>query len=324
MMSPARLFAMCTIALTTVSGGANAAEYPNRPVHLVAPYAPGGSTDFVARLYAKNLTEQLHQPVIVENRPGASTNIGSEAVAKADPDGYTLLISDGAHIWNSAFGPVPAFSPLSALIPVVRVTSTPFVVAANPKTEFSTARALIAAAKAHPGKYTISSANVRVFVELLNSRAGIKLLHIPYKGGALATSDAIAGQVDMVYAGLPVLLPFIQSGKLKALAVTSSKRSAALPEVPTISELGIDYEINIRYTIYAPAGTPRAVQDRLIKATQKITAQKDFQARLLAAGIEADSAHPEKLQAQARQELAMWKQLAKERPDLVETGHKAR
>lgn len=317
MLNPVRLFAVSVLALTSMSGSANAAEYPNRAVHLVVPYAPGGSTDFVARLYAKQLSEQLHQPVIIDNRPGASTNIGSEAVARSEPDGYTLLISDGAHVWNSVFGPAPSFSPLSALIPVVRVTSTPFVVAANPKTEFSTARELIAAAKAHPGKYTISSANVRVFVELLNSRAHIKLLHVPYKGGALAASDAIAGQVDMVYAGLPVLLPFIQSGKLKALAVTSTKRSTALPKVPTIAELGINYEINIRYTVYAPAGIPRAVQDKLIKATQKVTAQKDFKARLLAAGIEADSAHPEKLEEQAREELAMWKQVAKDRPDLV-------
>ncbi|MBV6303783.1 hypothetical protein KVP10_02730 [Candidimonas humi] len=306
-------------ALLTTSG-AQAAGYPDHPIHLYVPYGAGGSTDFVARLYAKKLAEQLHQNVIVENRPGAATNIGSDAAAKASPDGYTVLLSDGAHIWNSVFGPAPSFSPLKALVPIVRVASTPFVVAANPKAPFATAKDLLAAAKAQPGKYTISSASLRLFVELLNSRAGIKLLHIPYKGGALATSDAIAGQVNMVYAALPVLLPFIHSGKLRALAVTSRHRSTALPDVPSFAELGIDYDISIHYTIYAPAGVPAAVRQKLIQATQAISQEKDFRARLLASGTEADSNHPEQLEAEARRDLAMWQQVAKERPDLVELG----
>jgi tripartite-type tricarboxylate transporter receptor subunit TctC len=193
-------------------------------------------------------------------------------------------------------------------------------VAANPKAPFATAKDLLAAAKAQPGKYTISSASLRLFVELLNSRAGIKLLHIPYKGGALATSDAIAGQVNMVYAALPVLLPFIHSGKLRALAVTSRHRSTALPDVPSFAELGIDYDISIHYTIYAPSGVPAAVRQKLIQATQAISQEKDFRARLLASGTEADSNHPEQLEAEARRDLAMWQQVAKERPDLVELG----
>ncbi|UHL65453.1 tripartite tricarboxylate transporter substrate binding protein [Paralcaligenes sp. KSB-10] len=312
------------IAMTLVCGlkPALAESYPTRTIHIIIPYSPGGSTDFVSRLFAKNLSERLGQAVIVENRPGASTNIGSDAAAKAAPDGYTLLISDGAHIWNSVFGPKPPFNPLSALLPVSLIAQMPFVVAANPKIKFPTIKELIAAAKAAPGKFTISSASVRIFVELMNARAGMKLLHIPYKGGALAASDAIAGQVDMVFAALPALLPFIQSGKLKPLGVTSLKRSAALPSVPTLAEIGVNYDISIRYILYAPAGTPVSIQNRLAQATREIIQQKDFSQRLLAVGGEVAPSRPDELSAQIRRDLTMWQQVAKQLPDLVEIKSK--
>jgi len=295
-----------------------AQPFPDHPIKLIVPFGAGSAVDTIARVVGAQVAEQINQSVVIDNRTGANGIIAAEMAAKAPADGYTLFMpNDGIMAANPALYPHLPYDPLKDFAPVTLASTVPLVLVSNPSFVAKTVPELIAAAKAHPGKYTISSANVRMFVELLNSRANIKLLHIPYKGGALAASDAIAGQVDMVYAGLPVLLPFIQSGKLKALAVTSTKRSTALPKVPTIAELGINYEINIRYTVYAPAGIPRAVQDKLIKATQKVTAEKDFKARLLAAGIEADSAHPEKLEEQAREELAMWKQVAKDRPDLV-------
>ncbi|TCT08588.1 Bug family tripartite tricarboxylate transporter substrate binding protein [Paralcaligenes ureilyticus] len=313
-----RLAGIVVITIVTSLSPAIAQDYPTRLIHLVVPYSPGGSTDFVARLYAKKLSEQTGQPVVVDNRPGASTNIGSDVVARSTPDGYTLLFSDGAYIWNSVFGPMPPFDALTGLTPVGLVANTPFVVAANPKTKFSTMKELIAAAKSAPGKYTISSASLRTFVELMNSRAGMKLLHVPYKGGAAATTDAIAGQVNMVYAALPVLLPFIQSGKLKALGVTSLKRSPALASVPSLSEIGVNYDISIQYVVFAPANTPASIQARLAQATKKVTSDKDFSKKLLVAGSEAVSMPPAELRAKVRGELTMWQHVAKDLPDLVD------
>lgn len=312
-----RLAGIIVMTIATSLSPAIAQDYPTRLIHLIVPYSAGGSTDFVARLYAKKLSERLGQAVVVDNRPGASTNIGSDVVARSTPDGYTLLFSDGAYIWNSVFGPVPPFDALTGLIPVGLVANTPFVVAANPKTKFSTMKGLIAAAKLAPGKYTISSASLRTFVELMNSRAGMKLLHIPYKGGAAATTDAIAGQVNLVYAALPVLLPFIQSGKLKPLAVTSLKRSPALASVPSLSELGVDYDISIQYVVFVPAKTSALIQARLAQATEKVTSDKDFSKKLLVAGSEAVTMPPDELRAKVRRELTMWRQVAKDLPDLV-------
>jgi len=317
-----RLAAICPtvlIALAVFPRVVLAQDYPSHAIHIIVPYGAAGSTDFVSRLYAKDLAEQLGQSVIIDNRPGASTNIGSEVAASAPPDGYTLLITDGAYRWNSVFGPVPPFNPSTALLPIAMIAKMPFVIAASPKKKFSTLKELIADARAAPGKYTISSASVRIFVELLNSKAKMELLHIPYKGGAQAISDAISGQVDMVYAALPALWPFIQSGQLKPLGVTSLKRSAAIPDVPTVAETGVDYDISIQYVVYAPAGTPAAIRDRLAAATEKIVAQKEFAQRLLAVGSETGPSTAAQLTDANRRELVMWQQVAKQLPDLVET-----
>jgi tripartite-type tricarboxylate transporter receptor subunit TctC len=302
----------------------SAAEYPSKPVHIIVPYGAGGSTDFVSRLFAKRLSDQLGQPVLVENHPGAATNVGSDFVAKAPADGYTLLISDGAHTWNAAFGPIPSFDPGTGLIPVSLVGQVPFVVAANPKFAMNNVKDLITAARAAPGKYTIGSAALRVFVEVMNARAKMKLLHVPYKGGAAATADTIGGQVDTVFAALPVLYPLIRSGKLKPLGVTSVKRSAALPSVPTLQEAGVDYNVSARYVLYAPAGTPGAVINRLSEATQKIVSQPEFANQLLTVGGETGASTPAALQQEQEQEVSMWRDVAHKMPELVETSNKAR
>jgi tripartite-type tricarboxylate transporter receptor subunit TctC len=286
------------------------------------PYGAGGSTDFVSRLFAKRLSERLGQPVLVENHPGAATNVGSDFVAKAPPDGYTLLISDGAHTWNAAFGPVPSFDPVTGLIPVSLVGQVPFVVAANPKFGMNDVKDLIAAARSAPGKYTIASAALRVFVEVMNSRAQMKLLHVPYKGGAAATADTIGGQVDTVFAALPVLYPLIRSGKLKPLGVTSAHRSAALPNVATLQEAGVNYDVSARYVLYAPGGTPAAIIDRLSQVSQKIVSEPEFAKQLLTVGGETGSSTPALLQQEQEQEVSMWRDVAHKMPQLVETSNK--
>lgn len=317
-----RFVAVLAAAFTLFLQPAPAADYPAKPVRIVVPYGAGGSTDFVSRLFAKQLSEQLGQPVLVENHPGAATNVGSDFVAKAPPDGYTLLISDGAHTWNAAFGPVPSFDPVTGLAPVSLVGQVPFVVAANPKFGMNDIKDLIASARAAPGKYTIGSAALRVFVEVMNARAHMKLLHVPYKGGAAATSDTMGGQVNMVFAALPVLYPLIQSGKLKPLGVTTPKRSAALPDVPTLQEAGVDYDVSARYVLYAPGGTPAAVIERLSQAAQKIVAQPEFAQRLLTVGGETGPSTPAGLQQEQQQEVSMWRDIAQKMPELVETRAK--
>ncbi len=301
-----------------LAGGAAAQDrYPSQPIRIVVPYPAGGSTDLIARQLAEQLGKELGQTVVIDNRPGGGTNIGAETVARTKPDGYTLLFANNSQVLNPHFGPVPSFE-LSALQPISLVSRVAFVVAANPKTPFNTGAELLAAAKAAPGKLTVSSAQLDLYVELLNRKAEISLLHVPYKGGAPATTDAISGQVNMVFALTPVLLPHIQAGRLKALAVTTGKRLNALPDVPTLTELGVDYDISIWYGLMAPAGTPKAIIDRLAAATQKIMSSPDMMARNRAGGSEPAWSTPEEFQAQLRRESAFWQQTARAMPHLVQ------
>lgn len=304
---------------TSYPGPAAAQNYPDQPVRLVVPYPPGGSTDLIARLYAEKLSKELGQAVIVDNRPGAATNIGSEAVARAKPDGYTILFGGDGPTINSVFGPSPSFDPLTAFAPISLITRVPFVIAANPKAPFSNIKEFLAAARSVPGKYSISSAQLNLYVELLKNRAGVHLLHIPYKGGAQAATDAIAGQVDSVYALVPVLLPHIQAGKLKPLGITSSKRLEALPATPTLVENGVDYDITIWYGLLAPAGTPNSIVNRLAAATQSIVAKPDFVQKLSVVGAVATSSQPAELSAQMGAEKAAWQTAARTIPGLLQS-----
>jgi tripartite-type tricarboxylate transporter receptor subunit TctC len=245
-------------------------RFPTQTIKIIVPYPPGGSTDLIGRQLAELLSREVGQTVVVDNRPGAGTNIGANSVVMAKPDGYTLLFGGVAQVLNPVFGPVPPFDVTTALEPVGLVARVPFIVAANTKMPFSTPAEMIAAARSAPGRVTVSSAQLDVYVALLNAKADIKLLHVPYKGGAPATTDAISGQVNMVYALVPVLLPQILGGKLKAVAVTSAKRIQALPNTPAFAELGIDSDVAAWYGLMAPAGTPKPVIDRLSAALQEV------------------------------------------------------
>jgi tripartite-type tricarboxylate transporter receptor subunit TctC len=307
-----------TIALTAAAatGALGQDRYPSQTIKIIVPYAPGGTTDQLARYYAEYLGKELGQSVIVDNKPGGGTNIGAEAVARSKPDGYTLLFANNAQVLNPIFGPTPGFEP-SALEPISLTSRIAFVMAANPKVPVNNPTELLAAAKAAPGKLTVSSAQLDLYVALLNSRAGIKLLHVPYKGGAPAVVDAIGGQVNMVFALTPVLLPHIQAGKLKAVAVSSPKRLPLLPNTPTLKENGIDYDITTWYGVMAAAGTPKAIVDRLAAATQKIMTMPDMVAKVRAAGAEPAWNKPDEFAAMLKSESAMWQQIAKAMPNLV-------
>jgi tripartite-type tricarboxylate transporter receptor subunit TctC len=309
----------CSMALLAATAPSALAQdrYPQQLIKIVVPYAPGGSTDLIARQFGEQLSHELGQTVLIDNRPGAGTNIGAQVVASSRPDGYTLLFGNNSQVFNPVFGPRPSFE-LSALEPISLVSRVAFVIAANPKMPFNTGAEMLTAAKAAPGKLSISSAQLDVYIELLNAKAGINLLSVPYKGGAPATTDAISGQVNMVFALVPVLLPNIQSGQLKALAVTTRQRMSSLPDVPTLTELGVDYDIAIWYGLFAPAGTPRAVVDRLAVATQKIMSTPEMGQKIRASGAEPAWNKPAEFQAMLRTETAFWQQVAKAMPQLVQ------
>lgn len=313
----ARLAAAVLMLVAASIALVQAQEFPAQPIRIIVPYPPAGSTDIIARHFGNFLSKELRQAVLIENRPGAATNIGAETVVKAKPDGYTLLFGGVGQVLNPIFGPVPAFDLMSSFESVSLVARVGFIVAANKNAPFSTPKELIAAAKAAPGKISISSAQLDLYVELLKNRAGVNLLHVPYKGGAPATTDAISGQVDMVYALVPVILPHVQGGRLKAVGVTSAKRIEVLPAIPTFAESGVDYEASVWYGLLAPAGTPKAVINRLNAATEKIVASVEFAEKLSPSGVTAVSSRPEELHALLAEDTAFWQQVAKALPNLV-------
>ena len=271
--------------------------YPSRAVRLVVPYPPGGSTDILARAFGDPLAKALGQPVVIENRPGGATNIGLEISAQSPADGYTVYFGTSGLASNPHFGPVPSVDVFKDIAPVSLVASMPFLVAANPSLEANTPKELIALARTRPGKLMISSAQLETQVKTLNKRAGIELLHVPYKGGAPATNDAIAGHVNMVFALLPVLLPQIRAGKLKPIGITAPQRSPAAPDIPTFQEIGIEGPAPSWFALFVPAGTPADAVGKLNKATVAAAANQDLVGKMLGQGIEIRSSSPADLAA---------------------------
>lgn len=269
--------------------------WPSRPIRLVVPYPPGGSTDILARAFAEPFAHALGQPVVIENRPGAATNIGLEIAARSPADGYTLYFGTSGLAANPLFGPVPPVDVFKDITPVSLVATMPFLVAANPALPANTPAEFIALAKSKPGKVTISSASLETQIKTLNKRAGIELLHVPYKGGAPAMNDAMAGHVNAVFALLPVLLPQIQAGTLKAIGLFSPQRSAAARNIPTFDEIGIDGPARSWFALFAPSGTPAGAIARLNQAAVAAATNEALVARMTGQGIDIASSSPKEL-----------------------------
>jgi tripartite-type tricarboxylate transporter receptor subunit TctC len=246
-----------------------AQNYPNKPVKLVVPFPPGGSVDMVARMVGKSLQDSLKQPFLVENKSGASGNIGAAFVANSAPDGYTLLVgSAGVFAANQYLYANPPFDPQKAFAPIMRIVDQPNILVVNPQSPAHSVKELVAMAKARPGKVSFGSASVgsaqHFATEIFMQQAGVEMLHVPYKGGAPALNDLMGGQIDMVFDTSPTALPYVKSGKLRALAITSSQRSPLLPDVPTMKEAGFPaFEVVTWTGIAAPAGTPKPVIDKI-------------------------------------------------------------
>ncbi|HSV80584.1 MAG TPA: tripartite tricarboxylate transporter substrate binding protein [Ramlibacter sp.] len=276
---------LALLLLTATAQCAVAQVYPGKPVRLVVPFPPGGSVDLVARLVGKSLQDALKQPFLVENKPGASGNIGAAFVANSAPDGYTLLVgSAGVFAANQFLYANPPFDPQKAFAPIMRIVDQPNILVVSAQSPVHSVKDLIAMAKARPGKVSFGSASVgsaqHFSTEIFMQQTGTRLLHVPYKGGAPALTDLMGGQIDMLFDTSPTALPYVKSGKLRALAITSSQRSPLLPDVPTMKEAGLPaFEVVTWTGIAAPAGTPQPVIDR-INAAIKAALRGDLSRQL--------------------------------------------
>jgi tripartite-type tricarboxylate transporter receptor subunit TctC len=292
-------------------GAASAQPYPNRAVRLVVPFPPGGTSDILARTIAARLGEPLGQPVVVENRPGAGGNIAAEHVAKSAPDGYTLIMGTSSLAISQSLYRKLNYDLVRDLAPITQAVNYTNLLVVHPATPYQTMQELIAAAKAKPGSLSYGTAGngtpPHMTGELFKSYTGADIQHIPYKGGAPAIADLLAGQIPVMFDNVPPLLPHVRAGKMRALAVTSLQRISVLPDVPTLHELGLkDFDAVGWNGILAPAGTPRPIVDRIHAEVTRILAIPEVRNQLTAQGADIVGNTPEQFGAWIRTEVKKW------------------
>jgi tripartite-type tricarboxylate transporter receptor subunit TctC len=292
-----------------------AAEYPGKPIRMIVPFAPGGGVDFTARLVGQKLGAALGQTVVADNRAGAGGVIGTELAAKSAPDGYTLLLGSAGPlaILPGISARLP-YDPLRDFAPVALASTLPFLLVVHPSLPAKSLAELIALAKARPGQLNYATAGngstTHLVIELFKSMAGIDIVHVPYKGAAPAVADLLAGQVQLMAGDLSTLMPQVKAGKLRALAVTASKRSALAPDLPTVAEAGVDgFEASGWFGVLAPAATPRALVMRLNAAINAALGAADARERVNALGGDAAGGSPAEFGVRMRDDLAKWKRL---------------
>ena len=309
--------ACCTLAgdgamAQTRTAPGDAAKYPSRLVRLQVGYSAGGAVDVSARLIAQRLTESFGQSFIVENRPGADGIVASDFVAKSPPDGHTLAYISAGHTMNPALHPKSLpYHPVRDFAPVSMIATGAQTLVVNPALPVRSVKELVALARAKPGQINFASSGVggpmHLSGELLKIVAGIDIVHVPYKGGGPALNDVIGGQIEMTFIGAPASMPHIRSGRLRILAVSTAKRVAALPEVPTVAETGYPgFDVGAIYAVLAPAGTPAAIVGRLSSELAKIVAMRDIQERLNGLGLETVGSTPEHLTAFMTADVDKW------------------
>ena len=307
----ARLLPIIVVGICFVPP-AVAQSYPNKPIRLISPYAPGGGSDTLARTIGPKLTESWGQPVIIENRPGAAGSLGAEAAAKATADGYTVLVTPSAVLAiNPHIYPKLRYDPIRDFAPITIATNSPYMLVVHPSIPAKTVKELIAHARAKPGELNYSSSgngsSTHLAGVLFGQLAGVQLLHVPYKGAAPAIVDLLGGQIHMRFSSVVPVLPHVRSGKLRSLGISSAKRYAPLPDMPTISEGGLPgFVVDSWYGILAPAGTPRTIVTRLNTEIVRHLRSDEMKARMAADGAEVIASTPEELAKALREELARW------------------
>ena len=291
--------------------------YPNKPIRLVAPFSPGGATDVLARIVGQKINERLGQPVIVENRVGAGGNIGAEQVAKSTPDGYTLLMGGVPHAISASLYAKLGYDMVKDLSAVAEVASFPSMLVLHPSLPAKSVQELIALARAKPGQLNFGSAGNgspnHLALELFDTMARVKMVHIPYKGAGQVVGDLLAGQLQLASMGFPVAMPHVQSGKLRAIAVTGATRSPLLPAIPTVSESGLTgFDVTSWYGVFGPAALPKEITGKLNAEISGAITAPELKERLTALGAEPSTKTPDQFAQYVREEIIKWAKVVRE------------
>ena len=299
----------------TITGTALGQAYPSKPIRIVAPFAPGGGTDLIARVAAQKMSEALGQQAIVDNRPGAGGVLGAELGVRAPADGYTFTLIAGSYAVNPSLFKL-TFDPINDITAVIQLSQGPFLVVVHPSLPVKNIKELIALAKAKPGQLTFASSGAgsitQLATELFADMAGIKMIHIPYKGTGPALTDTMAGQVQMLFGSVGATLPQMSSGRLRAIAVTTAKRIAAAPDVPTIAESGVKgYEVILWHGLIAPKALPKPILDRVNGELNKALKTKEMLDRLAGDGVSAAGGTPEQFAALIKKDIEVWRGVVK-------------
>jgi tripartite-type tricarboxylate transporter receptor subunit TctC len=311
-----KIIRVIAIALAASSLQVQAQPYPNQPIRLIVPFAAGGPSDVLARAFSQKLGEDLGQPVIIDNKPGAGTNLAAEFVARSKPDGYTIfLMMVGTQAINEALYKKLSYNTVKDFAPITLVASSSLMLVANPSVPVKNTSELIAYAKANPGKVNFGSSGtgtpLHLGGELFNVQAGTDITHVPYKGAAPALTDVLGGQIQTAMIGTPAALPYVKSGKLTPIGVTSLKRSPNAPEVPAIAETLPNFQVELVYALVAPAGTPNAIIKRLNTQMSTILNNPETKTQLASRGFDVQTSTPEQLGAYIKAEVTKWAPIVK-------------
>lgn len=311
------LMTICGLSFGALALAQSATTYPTKPIKIIVGFAPGGGSDFIARIVAQKLTQQLGQTVFVENRPGAGGNLGAEIALKAPGDGYTLFLAATSYTVNANLYKLP-FDPIKDITAIARLASGPFIIATNPNLAIPNLKALVELAKKDPGKLSYASAGngsiTHVATEYFLTTAGIDVLHVPYKGTSPALTDTISGQVQFIFGTVASTMPHVQSGKLTALAVTTANRLAALPNVPTVMESGYpNFDVSVWHGLIGPKGIPADIVLKINQAVRTALNDPLMAQQLASDGLTASTDSPEEFATLIAQEVARWGALVKSR-----------
>jgi len=306
----------CVMAVVVSFGqSACAGDYPSKPIKLIVPFSAGGGNDAIARNLGQRLSNSLGQPVIIENRPGAGGKLGVEQGLKAAPDGYTLTLISNSYSVNPSLYELP-FDPVTDMTPIGMIARAPFFVSVNPGVPVESLQALIALAKKRPGELTYASSGTggisHLAMEAFLGKAGISMVHVPYKGSAPALTDTVAGQVDAMLTTAGSTLPYMADKRLKVLAVTLPERVSSAPDIPTVREVGVPYDVTVWYGVIGPKGITTTIQSKLNDAINTALADPDMTARLKATGEVAAPGKPDAFQALISHEIALWRDVVRE------------
>ena len=308
--------AVAVLLLWLLTAAAAAQDYPNKPIRSIVPYPPAGGTDVVARILSEPLAAVLGQPILIDNRGGAAGNLGTDLAAKAAPDGYTILFTLSSHTINPKLYPNLPFDVERDFVPISLAALSPQILVAHPSVPANNIRELIALARSQPGKLNFASVGTgspaHIAGELLKLKSGIDMVHVPYKGGGPAIADTLGGQVQLAFVTLPAAMQYVKAGKLKALAIASDRRSAVVPDIPTIAETVPGCVVNSWYGALAPAKTPPAIVAKLQAAFAKVLAMPEVKEKLFAQGAEAQSSTSAEFAARIHDELREWEYVIRE------------